>query len=54
MKIKYLGTAAAEGIPALFCRCDICKEARKRGGREIRTRSQAIIDEKLLDRKSVV
>lgn len=48
MKIKYLGTAAAEGIPALFCRCDICKEARKRGGREIRTRSQAIIDEKLL------
>ncbi len=29
MKIKYLGTGAAEGIPALFCRCAICNEARK-------------------------
>lgn len=48
MKIKYLGTGAAEGIPALFCRCAICKEARKRGGRELRTRSQAVIDDKLL------
>lgn len=48
MKIKYLGTGAAEGIPALFCRCAICNEARKRGGRELRTRSQAIIDDKIL------
>lgn len=47
MKIKYLGTGAAEGIPALFCRCAICNEARKRGGRELRTRSQAIIDDKI-------
>ena len=22
MKIKYLGTAAAEGVPAIFCRCE--------------------------------
>ena len=25
MKIKYLGTAAAEGIPAVFCECETCK-----------------------------
>ena len=28
MKIAYLGTSAAEGIPALFCHCDVCKYAR--------------------------
>ena len=48
MRIKYLGTAAAEGIPALFCNCDVCKKAREVGGKEFRTRSQAIIDRKLL------
>ena len=51
MKIKYLGTGAAEGIPALFWRCAICNEARKRGGRELRTRSQAIIDDILIGMK---
>ena len=48
MKLQYLGTAAAEGIPAIFCHCERCNEARKRGGKNIRTRSQAIIDGKLL------
>lgn len=48
MKFKYLGTAAAEGIPALFCECENCKKARKNGGKDIRTRSQAIIDDKIL------
>ena len=48
MKLKYLGTAAAEGIPALFCECETCKSARKLGGKNIRTRSQAIIDDKIL------
>lgn len=48
MKLQYLGTAAAEGWPALFCTCDACKRAREKGGRNIRTRSQAIIDGKLL------
>ena len=44
MKLQYLGTAAAEGVPALFCRCDFCRYARKAGGREIRTRSGALLD----------
>ncbi len=44
MKLQYLGTAAAEAIPALFCQCDICRAARRNGGRDIRGRSGAIID----------
>lgn len=48
MQIKFLGTGAAEGIPALFCHCNICKHARENGGRNVRTRSQAIIDNKIL------
>lgn len=48
MKLQYLGTAAYEGIPAFFCDCDDCAEARKRGGKNIRTRSQAILDDKIL------
>ena len=48
MKFQYLGTAAYEGIPAFFCNCENCKKSRLIGGRAIRTRSQAIIDETLL------
>ena len=31
MKIQYLGTAAAEGIPAIFCECETCKKTRELG-----------------------
>lgn len=48
MKIQFLGTAAAEGVPALFCDCETCRISRERRGRNIRTRSQAFIDDKLL------
>lgn len=48
MEIHYYGTAAAEGIPALFCECEICRKASQAGGRERRTRSQARIDGELL------
>ena len=48
MKIKYLGTAAVEAIPGPFCDCDICRKARELGGRELRGRSQALVDGKLL------
>lgn len=48
MKIKYLGTAAAEAIPGMFCVCEKCREAKKRGGKNIRTRTQVIIDDELL------
>lgn len=48
MKLTYFGTAAAEGFPAIFCHCPYCKEARRLGGKNIRTRSQAMIDDALL------
>ena len=48
MRLTYLGTAAAEGFPAVFCRCPYCVEARRLGGKNIRTRSQALVDEELL------
>ncbi len=48
MKITYLGTAAAEGFPAVFCNCEHCREAKRLGGKNVRTRSQAIINDDLL------
>lgn len=48
MKITYYGTAAAEAWPGVFCRCDACERARAAGGRNIRTRSQACVDDRLL------
>lgn len=47
MKLQYLGTAAAEGAPALFCTCDFCRYARMKGGHEVRTRSGSMLDGRL-------
>lgn len=47
MYITYQGTAAAEGVPAIFCNCDHCRYARAAGGKEIRMRSGAMVDGKL-------
>ncbi len=47
MEIHYLGTGAAEGIPAVFCNCDFCNAARVKGQSAWRTRSQVIIDGEL-------
>lgn len=48
MKLKYLGTAASEGWPALFCHCEACERAKALGGKDIRTRAQAVVDDTLL------
>lgn len=48
MKFQYLGTSASEGVPAVFCECDMCNEARRRGGRDLRARSCAVIDERVM------
>lgn len=48
MKLTYLGTAAAEGFPAVYCNCEYCNQARRLGGKNIRTRSQAMINDDLL------
>jgi phosphoribosyl 1,2-cyclic phosphate phosphodiesterase len=44
MKIRYLGTASAEGIPSLFCECSVCVHAREKGGKDIRRRSSVLVD----------
>ena len=38
-KITILGSAAAEGIPALFCNCRVCNDAWKNGGKDMRMRT---------------
>ncbi|MGI2294382.1 MBL fold metallo-hydrolase [Paenibacillus sp. GXUN7292] len=47
MKLQLLGTAAFEGIPSLFCTCDLCKKAIQLGGKNIRSRTSAMIDNEL-------
>lgn len=39
MELIFLGTGAAEGVPAAYCRCAVCQGVRQRGGVEIKTRS---------------
>lgn len=39
MTFTILGTAAAEGWPALWCPCEACEGARSRGGKDIRRRA---------------
>ena len=48
MKIKFLGTAAFEGVPSLFCNCPTCRRAREAGGKNLRSRLQALVNEDLL------
>ena len=48
MKITYYGTAAGEAWPGVFCDCELCRKARELGGKNIRTRSQALINDDLL------
>jgi len=48
MKCKLLGTGAAEGIPALFCECEVCTAAALDDGRNIRGRSCAIFNDKVM------
>lgn len=48
MKLKYYGTSAAEGFPGIFCECEFCKRARALGGKNLRSRSQALVDSGLL------
>ncbi|MCC7494595.1 MAG: hypothetical protein IT204_19715 [Fimbriimonadaceae bacterium] len=39
MQLTLLGSAAAEAWPAIFCCCEVCVEARRRGGRNLRRRT---------------
>lgn len=48
MKIKFLGTGASEGIPAIFCECEVCRYAWKNKGKFIRTRAGVLVDDDTL------
>ena len=48
LTLTYLGTGAAEGIPSLFCACPVCENARREGGRAIKTRSCSLVGEDML------
>lgn len=47
-KYSIWGRQRRKGWPALFCNCEICKRARAVGGKELRTRTQAVVDQKIL------
>ncbi|MDD3118625.1 MAG: MBL fold metallo-hydrolase [Victivallales bacterium] len=44
MKVTLMGSAAAEAVPALWCDCDVCRQARRNGGKDIRMRTSYLID----------
>lgn len=48
MKLHFYGTSASEGVPALFCECESCEKLRKKGGKNLRTRTAAQVDDDLL------
>lgn len=48
MKLHFYGSGASEGFPAMFCDCRWCEEARRLGGKNLRTRTSCGIDETLL------
>ncbi len=48
MRIRFLGTAAAEAPPSLWCECDLCRRDRAAAGREIRRRCGYLIDDDTL------
>ena len=39
MIFRVLGSCASEGCPSPFCTCDLCVQARTRGGKDMRTRA---------------
>ncbi len=44
MKIRFLGTGAAEGIPCFGCTCPRCQAARKGEGHNARRRASVLIE----------
>lgn len=48
MKLQYLGTAAAEAFPGVFCHCETCAKARTLGGKNIRRRSGMMVNDTTL------
>ena len=47
MKLTFLGTAGCTGIPSMYCQCPVCEKARKVKGKEMRTRTGFLLDDKV-------
>lgn len=48
MILTFLGTSAANAYPEAFCGCDNCETARVLGGKSLRKRSSALVNDDLL------
>ncbi|MBR6705073.1 MAG: MBL fold metallo-hydrolase [Clostridia bacterium] len=48
MEVTFLGTAAATACPMVFCSCPMCSAAWKRGEKDLRRRSSALVDGDLI------
>ena len=48
LSFRFLGTAAGEQYPGMWCRCENCRKARQMGGRNIRKNSCAFIAPNIL------
>lgn len=48
MNVRLLGTGAADGIPGLFADNRVSRYARDHGGKDVRTRTSALIDDHIL------
>ncbi|WP_176013773.1 MBL fold metallo-hydrolase [Victivallis sp. Marseille-Q1083] len=44
MQLTILGSAAAEGVPALWCECEACRHALEHGGKDLRRRCSYLLD----------
>lgn len=44
MNIRLLGTGAADGIPGFFSNNEVSRWARENGGKDVRTRTAALVD----------
>ena len=47
MKFQYLGTAAAEDFPAVFCNCEYCQKARELGGKFLSADDYAFVFDRI-------
>ena len=48
MKVTVLGSGGGEAVPALWCNCPTCKAAREKGGKNVRSLSQTLVNDDLL------
>jgi phosphoribosyl 1,2-cyclic phosphate phosphodiesterase len=48
VRVTFLGTAADDPTPEPWCRCNSCESARQLGGRDVRLRSAALVNDDLL------